>query len=313
MIKTLAAPFLPRPLAALAAHPHFAGSIKARVIACLALVMLLWAVKPLNAQPGISLQDSATRGQTIFQQSAVTGMVLVVVRNHEVLIKGYGQTAPGSGRAPNAASEFRLCSVSKILTSDLLARMSTDREVALTDALQQYAPAHGKVPEGPSDREITLLDLATHTSGLAREVGAYPAKTPHFTFPDYTQRWTWLSKQKLKSPPGSAALYSNVGYDLLGDALASAAGKTYAKLLHERLLAPLSMWDTTLAPSHEQCDRLMQPSEDQGPCTDTQVSGASGGVYSTPTDMAKLLQYLLNVSGDSAQAARPQAVYLRPS
>ena len=278
----------------------------------IAFTLLFGTGASLAAQQPLSLADAAQRGESIFEQSAVTGMVLVVVRNHEVLIKGYGETAPASGHIPDASSEVRLCSVSKVLTADLLTRLTAEGKVSLTDPLQRYAPPHKQVPEGAGAAPITLLDLATHTSGLPREVSSYPRKTPHFTFPDYAYRWAWLPKQQLKTPPGTAALYSNIGFDLLGDALANASGEPYAQLLHERLLQPLDMWDTTLFPSADQCARLLQGSKDQGPCTSTEASGASGGVYSTPTDMVKLLQYLLLVQGVPAQPAPAQTVYLNP-
>lgn len=267
----------------------------------------------LAAQQPISLDEAAQRGQTIFEQSALTGMVLVVVRANEVMIKGYGDTFPGSGHVPDSHSVVRLCSLSKVLATDLLLRVVSDGKVKLADPLQRYAP-HGKhVPEGIDGSAITLLDLATHTSGLPREVGAYPAKTPHFTFPSYAYRWAWLPGQKLKTPPGAAALYSNIGFDLLGDALANASGVSYAQLLHKRLLQPLDMWDTTLFPTPGQCVRLMQPAQDEGPCTPTEASGASGGVYSTPADMVELLKYLLHDPGSPAQPAGAFDIYLKPS
>jgi D-alanyl-D-alanine-carboxypeptidase/D-alanyl-D-alanine-endopeptidase len=169
------------------------------------------------------------------------------------------------------------------------------------------------VPQGPDGTPITLEDLALHTSGLPREVLPSPAHTPHFTFPSYAARWAWLPKQKLAAAPGIAALYSNVGFDLLGDALASASSKSYAQLLHETLLQPLGMWDTTLVPSHDQCALLLQPTGDQGPCTETLASGASSGVYSTAADMVKMLQYLLHVPSSVAQPATALAVYLKPA
>jgi D-alanyl-D-alanine-carboxypeptidase/D-alanyl-D-alanine-endopeptidase len=283
-----------------------------------AAALLLALATALCAQQPLSLADAALRGQTIFAQSAITGMVLVVVRNSEVpktevLIKGYGETAPGSGRTPDANSEFRLCSISKVFAGDLLTRLSVAGTVSLTDPLQRYAPPNRTVPEGPAGEKIALLDLATHTSGLPREVLPSPAGTPHFTFPGFAARWTWLQKQKLITPPGSAALYSNVGFDLLGDALASASHESYAQLLHETLLQPLGMWDTTLVPSNEQCARLLQSSGDEGPCTDTLASGASSGVYSTGVDMAKLLKYLLHIPGSPAQPAAALSVSLSPA
>jgi D-alanyl-D-alanine-carboxypeptidase/D-alanyl-D-alanine-endopeptidase len=290
---------------------HRARNLAARLLVLAAILIAVSAA--VAAQQPLSLADAALRAQTIFQQSAVTGMVLVVVRDNEVLIKGYGETSPGSGRTPDANSEFRLCSISKVFAGDLLTRLSAAGTVSLSDPLERYAPRHVSVPQGSDGRPITLEDLALHTSGLPREVLPYPAKAPHFTFPSYATRWAWLPKQKLAADPGTTALYSNVGFDLLGDALATASGKSYAQLLHETLLQPLDMWDTTLVPSKEQCARLMQPVKDEGPCTETLASGASSGVYSTGADMVKLLKYLLHAPGSAAQPAAALSVHLKPA
>jgi D-alanyl-D-alanine-carboxypeptidase/D-alanyl-D-alanine-endopeptidase len=268
---------------------------------------------PLLAQQPISLADADRQAAAIFAQSAVTGMVLVVVRNQQVMVKGYGETSPGSGVKPDANSLVRLCSLSKIFTADLLVRLAADGKVNLNDPLQRFAPRGKRVPLGTGEARITLRDLATHTSGLPREVGAYPAKIPHFTFPDQAYRWTWLPRQKLLAPPGAAALYSNVGFDLLGDALAKAAGKSYAQLLTERTVQPLGLRDTTMSPSRQQCARLLRGNRDEGPCTDTQASGASGGVYSTAADMTRVLDYLLHIPGVPAQPAAALDVYLKPA
>jgi D-alanyl-D-alanine-carboxypeptidase/D-alanyl-D-alanine-endopeptidase len=182
--------------------------------------------------------------------------------------------------------------------------------------LQEFAPPKKIVPVGPGGTPITLRDLATHTSGLPREVGSYPAKTPHFTFPDRAFRWTWLPKQKLITRPGTAALYSNVGFDFLGDALASAANTTYTQLLNERIVRPLGLRDTTLTPSSDQCGRLLRGIGDEGPCADTQASGASGGVYSTSADMVRVLQYFLHIpatAGAAAPVPPALAVCLKPA
>jgi D-alanyl-D-alanine-carboxypeptidase/D-alanyl-D-alanine-endopeptidase len=267
----------------------------------------------LQAQQPLSLADAAGRGSTIFDQSAATGMVLVIVRSRDVMVKTYGETFPGSGQRPNSASLIRLCSISKVFAGELLQELANEGKVALTDPLQRFAPPKTIVPDGPGGTPITLRDLATHSAGLPREVGSYPAKTPHFIFPDQAFRWGWLPRQRLITRPGTAALYSNVGFDFLGDALASAANKTYVQLLNERIVRPLGLRDTTLAPGSEQCARLLRGTGDEGPCTDTQASAASGGVYSTSADMARVLQYLLHIPGAPAQLGPAIAVYLKPA
>jgi D-alanyl-D-alanine-carboxypeptidase/D-alanyl-D-alanine-endopeptidase len=238
---------------------------------------------------------------------------MVVVRDKEVIIRGYGETAPGSGQTPDAHSILRLCSLSKIFATDLSIKLAADNLVRLDDPLQKFAPPNVKVPLRPG-HPITLEDLATHTSGLPREVGRAPRDTPHFTFPGYAYRWHWLPRQQLKTVPGAAALYSNVGFDLFGDALERAAHKPYATLLAERTTTPLGMHETGFTPTPAQCQRLLQGAHDEGPCTDTQSSAASAGVYSTATDMAVWLKYLLGTGAPAIPAQDPaaQAVYIQP-
>jgi serine-type D-Ala-D-Ala carboxypeptidase/endopeptidase len=270
------------------------------------------------AQPQASaslpdLQSIGALSTDLFLQSGATGMVLVVIRDDQVFFHGYGETAPNSHQLPTQDSLLRLCSLTKIFTTDVLTKLVADNTVRLEDPLQRYAPAGTIVPK--RIRPITLADLATHTSGLPRELGNPPPNTPHFTFPDYRTRWRWLKNQRLRSTPGTAALYSNVAFDLLGDALQSAAHKQYAALLAEHTLNPLQMQHTTFFPSAEQCGRLLISDHDDGLCTATEATAGSSGLYSTAADMAIWLKYLLRTGlpGIPAQDASAQAVYILPS
>ena len=116
------------------------------------------------------------------------------------------------------------------MTTDLLVKLVADGRVSLSDPLQKFAPRNVTVPvrtvRGLSGRPITLRDLATHTAGLPREI-AYPAgDAGHFTFPDYNFRWQWLPGYRLRFLPGTAAHYSNIGFDLLADALSVGCWQT---------------------------------------------------------------------------------------
>jgi len=267
-----------------------------------------------------SLPDAAAiaaMGNDLFVQSGSTGMVMVVVRGDETIFRGYGETAPGSRVAPSEESLLRLCSLTKIFSTDLLTKLVADKTVALDDPLQRFAPRGKTVPKRV--KAITLFDLATHTSGLPRELGTPAAHTPHFTFPDYNTRWRWLPNQRLRSVPGTAALYSNVAFDYLADAMQAAAHKQYAALLADRTLNPLDMWGTTFFPNAEQCSRLLAGAHEQGPCTATEETAGSSGLYSTPRDMAIWLKYLLGADGakpaqvGATQDAAAQAIYILPA
>jgi D-alanyl-D-alanine-carboxypeptidase/D-alanyl-D-alanine-endopeptidase len=277
----------------------------------LPLMSAIAQAQPPALRPDI--QSIGDLGTDLFLQSGSTGMVLVVVRDDQVFFHGYGETAPNSHQFPTQDSLLRLCSLTKIFTTDVLTKLVTDKTVRLDDPLQRYAPAGTHVPKRV--RPITLADLATHTSGLPRELGNAPRNTPHFTFPDYRTRWRWLQNQRLRSTPGTAALYSNVAFDFLSDALQSAAHKQYAALLAERTLNPLQMQNTTFFPNAEQCGHLLVSAHDDGPCVATEATAGSSGLYSTAADMAIWLKYLLQTGrpGIPAQDAFAQAVYILPS
>ena len=255
-------------------------------------------------------KDIKQLGAELYADSGATGLVLVVVRGDHAYFHGYGEAVPGSNAAPTVNSVVRLCSITKIFTTDLLAKLVSDGAVRLDDPLKKYAPEAAVVPE--RNAPITLEDLATHTAGLEREIGMAPRHTPHFTYPNYDTRWHWLASAQLKFTPGTQAYYSNVGFDLLSDALATAVQTPYAALLEKSTLAPLGMWQTTFFPNPKQCERLMTGEHEEGPCTITENTEGSSGLYSTPGDMARFLSYLIGTGGN-AQPENARRVYLLPS
>jgi D-alanyl-D-alanine-carboxypeptidase/D-alanyl-D-alanine-endopeptidase len=285
------------------------------IIALLAFAPAFAQAPPAPSEP--DLKSAGELGSQIFQESGSTGLVLVVVRNHQVFFRGYGETAPNSHQLPNEKSLIRLCSLTKIFTTDVLTKLVADKTVSLNDPLQQFAPPHIQVPM--LQKPITLLNLATHTSGLPREIGTGPRRSPHFTYPDFSTRWNWLPTQTPISIPGTSAVYSNVAFDFLSDALQSAAHKQYAALLAQRTLAPLHMQSTTYFPNADQCSRLLLSNHNEGLCSVTEATAGSSGLYSTPADMALWLQYLLadgspgGPPGIPLQDPAAQAIYLLPS
>ena len=285
-----------------------------RTLSALSLALTLTPAFSQTSSPSLpDLQSAGPLGEALFLQSGSTGMVLVVVRDNQVFFRGYGETFPGGHQLPTQDSLLRLCSLTKIFTTDVLSKLAADNTVRLDDPLQRYAPHHALVPR--RIQPITLADLATHTSGLPRELGTAPRGTPHFTYPDYPTRWRWLPNQHLRTTPGTAALYSNVAFDLLSDALQSATHKQYAALLADRTINPLHMYNTTFFPTAVQCSQLLAGGKDQGPCTSTEETAGSSGLYSTATDMALWLKYLLSTGNPAVPTQDPsaQSIYIRPS
>ncbi|MGH6895336.1 MAG: D-alanyl-D-alanine-carboxypeptidase/endopeptidase AmpH [Geminicoccaceae bacterium] len=268
-----------------------------KVIGCLLLTTLLAAPAPVRADSPLLEEAVGLSGLAMFMDSGATGMVLAVVRGDEDMVVGFGETAKGSGQEPDGKSLLRVGSISKAFAGELLGGLAAEGKVGLTDPLQRYAPDGARVPD-LDGRTITLLDLATHGAALPRELPLPPpAGSPPFAWPTNVDSYAWLAGYKLPWEPGSIAAYSNVGFNLLGGALATATGQSYEDLLRERITGPLGMADTVVAPSEEQCARLMTgygiPGAEAAPCVGTANIAASGGVYSTADDMVLWLRHNL--------------------
>jgi len=229
----------------------------------------------------------------IYYGSGATGMALVVIDGNQRVFRSFGETRPGSNVHPQLDSVIRIASLSKLMTSEMLVKLLDQGVVKLNDPLSKYAPPGASVPTYQGT-PITLVNLATHTSSLPREQPGGAAHRVVFTWPTHNQRWNWLTTAKLTKAPGTQAAYSNLAFDLLADALSTAAGKPYPQLFEEQITRPLGMKDTTFTPSPDQCQRLMVAAKGASPCDNTLAAIGSGGVYSTPGDMMRWMQQFLS-------------------
>jgi D-alanyl-D-alanine-carboxypeptidase/D-alanyl-D-alanine-endopeptidase len=237
-------------------------------------------------------------GTLTYLGAKVPGFILVAVRNGETAFAGFGSIAGQGSKAPDLDTMFRIGSVSKVFCGQALASMVLDGKLRFSDRLQDRLGYDVTLPE-KAGRAIRLIDLVTHSSGLPREVPRADAP-PNDPFGTNTKeaQIAGLKADPLLFPPGTAALYSNYGFDLLGAALANVAGKPYAELLGERVLGPAGMTDTVSNPRPGDESRVMQGHGFDGlpmPAARTPPSiECAGGLHSTARDMARWMTWHLD-------------------
>jgi CubicO group peptidase (beta-lactamase class C family) len=168
-----------------------------------------------------------------------------------------GRLAQDRPETPDADTVFEIGSITKVFTSLVLADMVARGEVTLDTPIQKLLPDSVKVPSR-NGKQITLLDLSMHVSGLPRNpTNIHPADDAN-PFADYDtpKLYEFLAAYTLTRDIGEKYEYSNVGVGLLGHALARKAGMSYEALVRARVLQPLGMKDTTVTLSDEQKKRL---------------------------------------------------------
>ena len=212
------------------------------------------------AKPWVVPADAEIRkilADRIDTQHQGVGIVVGVIDAHGRRFVSYGVSDKADGRPVDQRTIFEIGSMSKVFTSLLLADMVQRREVKLDDPVAKYLPAGVKVPER-GGRQITLIDLATHTSGLPRLPTNLAPKDPGNPYADYTvaQLYAFLSSYSLPRDIGSQYEYSNLGGGLLGHVLALRAGTDYGALVRQSITGPLGMTSTTIALTPEEKARL---------------------------------------------------------
>jgi serine-type D-Ala-D-Ala carboxypeptidase/endopeptidase len=259
----------------------------ARILVYIATAVLLVAGTVAQSMPNSPVpSDDEIRKILIeridtFHQGV--GIVVGVVDAHGRRIITYGKLENGDPCPLNGDTISEIGSVTKVFTSLLLADMVQRGEVALADPVAKYLPPEVKMPER-GGRQITLVVLSTHTSGLPRGPSNFHTKDPTNPYADYTveQLYQFLSTYQLTRDIGSQVEYSNLGAGLLGLALARRAGMDYEALVHSRITGPLGMTSTGITLTPEMKARMAVghnaqvksvPNWDDSPA----VAGAGGG------------------------------------
>jgi D-alanyl-D-alanine-carboxypeptidase/D-alanyl-D-alanine-endopeptidase len=267
------------------------------------ILLLLFVFVFLLGESGgaVSREDEIVKKATAVIRERVDrhdhrfGIVLGIIDAKGSHVIAYGRAR--AGKDVDGNSLFNLGSVAKLFTATLLAEMVERGEVKLDDPIEKFLPPALKVPSR-NGKKITLLDLATHTSGLPSNPGNAPAQPDNRPgYVDYSEGllYEFLSGYTLTRDIGSEYEYSNLGMGLLGFVLSRRAGKPLDDLLDERIWHPLEMKHTG---SREKLTRRYQQDITLSYFGDGQeapnwpmspVLAGAGGFHSSVNDMLLFL------------------------
>lgn len=186
-----------------------------------------------RVNPELDRDDVATnvaRALTDTEERGFVGTIIVQTPQGE-WTTGLGLADRAAGAKNEAGTIFDIGSITKQFTAAAILRLEMDGHLSVDDTIGQYVEGLN-----PQQREITLHQLLTHTSGLPHSVGA---DDEVIALPGYIAR---IAKT-FHSTPGDY-LYSNVGYSLLAAAIENVTGGSYELYLREALFEPAGLTHT---------------------------------------------------------------------
>jgi CubicO group peptidase (beta-lactamase class C family) len=248
------------------------------ILAATAAAQELPTTKPESV--GLSSERLERISKTVqkdIDDKRIPGAVTLVMRHGQIAwFKAQGMQDREAAKPMRPDSIFRICSMSKPITSVAVMMLYEEGRFMLEDPVSKYLPEfkNPKVlvkPAGggqpytiPSTREITIRDLLRHTSGLTYNWNAdlgplyEKANVAHGLLPydgtigDSVER---LAKLPLLFHPGERWEYS-LSVDVLGRLVEVASGTTFDQFLRTRIFDPLGMKDTYFFPPENKLDRL---------------------------------------------------------
>jgi D-alanyl-D-alanine-carboxypeptidase/D-alanyl-D-alanine-endopeptidase len=272
--------------------------------------LLSLAAVTLSAASAFAMSDRDLRAtlEHRFKDDRTGACVAAAVIETGATASAYFCADPRSQRPYDERTAFEIGSVTKTMTAALLAEFVAREEVALSDAIAKLLPPGTSVPTF-NDRQITIADIVTHTSGLPSF--PWPITNKNNPYARLTKRdlLGTLATTKLTRAPGSQWEYSNFAMMVLSYGLARRSGKDFETLLHERLLAPLGMNDTYIAkrPPHIRVAQGHLPNTiPTGPWDFPVDMAGVGGVRATLPDMVRYLEGALGTRESAITPALAQ-------
>lgn len=199
---------------------------------------------------------------------------------------------------------YRIGSITKQFTALMLLQLAEAGKIHLSDPVEKYFPEvnliQGRFPGAPP---ITLVQLATHTSGLDRE----PEDTEKYLKGPVAE-WekvliAALPHARYIAEPGTRFSYSNIGYAILGAALGRAAGQPYVEYVRQRIFRPLAMIHSFFEPDDQTRAGIARGYVSEDGKVDAETAERehqgrgykvpNGAIYTTVGDLARFVAFEL--------------------
>jgi D-alanyl-D-alanine-carboxypeptidase/D-alanyl-D-alanine-endopeptidase len=202
-----------------------------------------------NQEVAVAVRRLASLVEEERQRAGLASVAVGVVHDRTVLFAGGFGCAHLARRLPATPDTlYRIGSVTKLFEATALMQQRDAGRLALDDPVARSVPGISLL--GPDGERVspTWRQLASHTAGLPRNlrpgIGTV-ADLLHF-----------LEREIALSVPGTRYAYSNLGFVVLGQALAQLAGEGYQSYVHGHLFEPLGMASSTYDPESVDPDRL---------------------------------------------------------
>jgi len=242
----------------------------------------------------------------------VPGAAIGIVRGDElVYARGFGYADLESERAMDADTIFRCGSITKTFTATAIMQLRDEGKLDLDEPLLRFIPEFAAVKaRAGSVEKVTLRRLLMHTSGLAAE--GPNNGWERLEFPSIEGMLAALPQTEILIEPDSQYKYSNLGFALMGEAIARVSKMPYAEYIQRNILAPLAMSSSGFALTDATAPRMatgytiraLEGAPPVAPHPALQGWTAAGALYSSVNDLARWIALQFRIAAPARAGAQ---------
>jgi CubicO group peptidase (beta-lactamase class C family) len=262
------------------------------------------------------------------EQNLLKGLAVAIVKDEKLIFaKGYGYSDVEAKVSASPEQLFRIASVSKLVTAIAIMKLVESGKIKLdSKVFGKYGILNNEKYLQIKDNRlenITVRNLLNHSGGWTQRYGdiAFLPKIVSEQTGDplplnIGSYIKFVTSRRLHFEPGSSSAYSNLGYMILGEVIATVSKTNYEKFVKENVLKPAHIFDMQLGGSFEN-EKLLQEVRYYQPedaelveaydgsgrmvpkvygSTNMTLLGSAGGWIASPVDLMKLL---IVVDGDN--------------
>jgi len=273
-------------------------------LALRSLAVLSAGLAMVSASAGALPERVAKTAAARIEAGLCHTLVFGVMDGDKSEVVAFGQL--DGGKAADGDTVYEIGSITKTFTATLLANAVLSGRLALDTPVGQLLPDFTIPSRGT--KEITLGDIATQHSGLPRLPPDFMPADPENPYADYdaAKLKKSLADYKLPRDPGAAYEYSNLGFGLLGFALAQSAHLSYGELVDREILKPLGMTMSGIALTDAMRAHLAPGHDDQGKPAknwDLDALAGAGAIRSSANDMLRYLRANMGIDSSPLSPA----------
>jgi len=243
--------------------------------------------------------------QDNYRKNPDVGISVGFINNNEEYYTAYGNLNAGSQIKINKNSVFEIASITKILTSNLIAQAIMEKKISADDYIDDFLPKAYVLHKNLKNK-IKISDLASHQSGLPDiDFGKLIEIDPQQPINSVTEKTlSSIINSCTELKDYRKYRYSTIGYTLLGQILEKVYGKSYDEIIRTKLIEPLQITNTltkdfnvkNITTGHNSNGGIQE-------FLKWNITASAGLVKSNASDMVTFLKEVLNNESTIGKAA----------